>query len=94
MTSFPLAFLEVTCEIQQACQIASGLSGANPLELCRQIYLTQDAWCRSQAWPALLVHFDTCMVERTILDAWCRQRQIPFFDLLLQGDLGIDANWF
>ena len=92
MTSFPLAFLKVTCEIQQACQIASGLSGANPLELCRQIYLTQDAWCRSQAWPALLVHFDTSMVERGILDTWCRQRQIPFFDLLLQGDLGFDAN--
>ena len=34
------------------------------------------------------------MVERTILDAWCRQRQRPFFDLLLQGDLGFDANWF
>ena len=58
----------MSCVIQQACQLASGLSGANPLELCRQIYLTQDTWCR--------------------------QRQIPFFDLLLQGDLGFDANWF
>ena len=27
-----------------------------------------------------------------ILNAWCRQRQRPFFDLLLQGDLGFDAN--
>ena len=34
------------------------------------------------------------MVERGILDTWCRQGQIPFFDLLLQGDLGFDANWF
>ena len=34
---------EMSCMIQQACQFASGLSGANPCELWRQIYLTQNA---------------------------------------------------
>jgi hypothetical protein len=80
---------EMLLVIEQALMRAADLRGANPFDLWLQLYMAQDAWGRDQGLPPLLVHFGTSLVERAMIDAFCRVRNRAFAELLLDEELGL-----
>lgn len=78
--------------IRQATGCAAGMTGRTVFALWRQIYAAQAAWARARQIPPLLAHFGTSLVERAVIDAWCRARGEPFHRLLTAGDLGMELG--
>lgn len=78
--------------IRQALRFAQGLEGATPFTLWQQLRQQQSAWGRTQALPPLLTQFGTALVERAILDAFCRATGQPFAEAVRRNTLGIDLG--
>lgn len=126
MTSFPLVFVTLDCEINgqsatgissdllppkwfkkdpdqapdtelaemrqiidHACRISSGLQGSSVFECWQQLYSEQDTWGHQQNQPPLLTHFGTSLVERALIDAFCRHKQTTFFRALKENAFGL-----
>lgn len=85
---------EMAAVIRQAAALAQGIVAATPFEAGRELYRRQDAWRREAGVPPLLAHFGTALVERALIDAFCRQQDIPFHRALREGLLGFDAAAF
>lgn len=58
----------------------------------RALHDAQDAWGRERGVPPLLAHLGTSLVERAVIDAWCRGRGESFAAALRSGSLGIDLG--
>ena len=69
-------------------------AAATPFEAWRELYRRQDAWRREAGVPPLLAHFGTALIERALIDAFCRQHGVPFHRALREGLLGFDATAF
>lgn len=52
----------------------------------------QSVWAQSGGVPPLLAHFGTSLVERAVIDAFCRAYHRPFVAALHSGALGIDLG--
>ena len=76
--------------IRHALKIATGLVGDHPFDLWRQLYALQDAWGAAHKLPSLLTHFGTSLVERALLEAFCRAAGKPFWEMLRTGALGLE----
>src|SRR5581483_11336676 len=75
--------------IEQALTHARGLHAATPFDAWRQLYVAQDDWSTRENLPPLLVHLGTSLVERAMLDGFCRARGRQFVSLLRDNQLGI-----
>src|SRR5262249_34349372 len=75
--------------IEHALQQATGLRAESPFDAWRQLYDIQAAWGREQDLPPLLTHFGTSLVERAMIEAFCRAAGQPFARLLRDGSLGV-----
>ena len=80
---------EMVRVIEHALQLAIGLSGESPFDVWRELYETQLLWAEDQQLPPLLANFGTSLVERALLEAYCRALGKPFYRLLLGNQLGI-----
>lgn len=80
---------EMLAVIRQALAVSEGLGGATVFDVWRQIYDAQASWGKAHALAPLLSNFGTTLVERALLDAFCRARRQPFADVLGANDLGI-----
>lgn len=58
----------------------------------RALYEAQDGWGRAQGLPPLLVHLGTSLLERAVLDAFCRSRELSFAGAVAKGALGFRAG--
>jgi hypothetical protein len=69
---------EMLCVIAAACTFARA-AGAAPtvFELWQQVYAAQQEWGRAQGYPPLLASFGVSLVERALIDAFCRARGLP-----------------
>jgi hypothetical protein len=77
--------------INQAGQFAIKAASADSIfDLWSQIYQAQQTWAVSQGYPALLWNFGVSLVERALIDAFCRAKGIPFADAIRENALGID----
>lgn len=129
MTSFPLVFITVHCEIdgiatqgiasdllppkwfkkdpnqspseelaelrsviEHACDISSGLKGNSVFHCWQQLYQEQAVWGKQQNHPPLLYHFGTSLIERALIDAFCRHHQTTFFQALKENSFGIQLD--
>jgi len=81
---------EMLAVIKAACGFARD-SGAAPsvFELSRCVYDAQQAWAAGQGHPPLLSSFGVSLVERALIDAFCRARQMPFAGAVRENALGI-----
>lgn len=76
--------------IQTACDIARSTGRVESVfDLWRRIYQGQIAWGGGWAIPPLLSGFGTGLVERAILDAFCRDQGITFSQAVRENRLGI-----
>lgn len=65
---------EMVAVIRAACANARGVRAETPWAFWRALYDAQAAWGKRTGLPPLLTNFGTSMVERALLDAFCRAR--------------------
>ena len=75
--------------IETALETAEGLSAPSVFDLWQHLYDSQTAWATAESKPPLLAHFGTSLVERAVMDAFCRAIAKPFHRALLDNDFGI-----
>lgn len=78
--------------IENALALAQGLRAATPFDAWRQLFDAQDTWRRDKGLPPLLAHFGTSLVERALIDAFCRSRGQPFVAALRDNTFGLDLG--
>ena len=61
--------------------------------LWRQTYEAQKAWAGETPHPPLLWNFGMSLVERAMIDAFCRATESPFVEAVRQNLFGIDLGW-
>ena len=77
--------------IRHAAETAVQLPTSPTLyELWKQLYAHQGAWIEKQKLPPLLGFFGVSLVERAMIDAYCRAIKTPFAEVIRNNLLGID----
>lgn len=80
--------------IDHAVGGSAGLSGSTVFDVWRNLFDLQDRWGREHGYPALLSQFGTTLVERALIEAFCRIAGRPFADCLRDGALGVRLDSF
>ena len=83
---------EMLAVVARALEVSIGIRGETPFEIWQELYETQDIWSESEDVPPLLAHFGTSLVERAVIDAYCRGVGGSFHRLLKADQLGIDLG--
>ena len=79
--------------IRHACETARTLPAAETVfALWRELYAAQSAWARERKFPPLLAGYGTSLVERAVIDAFCRATRKPFAQAVRAGALGVDVG--
>ena len=71
---------------------ARGLRAPTPFLFWRELYAAQAAWGTANKIPPLLAHFGTSLVERALIDAFCRGGGTTFAAALRKNRFGIDLG--
>lgn len=74
--------------IHQAKSLAEGREAATPFALWKELYDAQAAWGNTQHLAPLLTHFGVTLVERAMIDAYCRAQHETFSELLRGSEAG------
>ena len=80
---------EMLLVIRNALTLAQGKMGPSAFDLWLELYHAQSKWAVTQAFPPLLAHFGTSLVERALIDAVCRGTRKPFAAALHENFFGI-----
>jgi L-alanine-DL-glutamate epimerase-like enolase superfamily enzyme len=75
--------------IETAMETAEEQNAPGVFDLWLHLYDSQTAWATAENKPPLLAHFGTSLVERAVMDAFCRATAKPFHRALLDNDFGI-----
>ncbi|MEO8206228.1 MAG: hypothetical protein ABI615_08600 [Chthoniobacterales bacterium] len=78
--------------IRHAADLAQGMEDKDIFSLWRNLYEGQATWGKGKGLPPLLYHFGTSLVERALIDAFCRNQKKPFHHLLYANAFGIDLG--
>ena len=78
--------------IENAGSLAKEVEAETVFNFWRDLYSRQDAWAKGQGIPSLLAHFGTSLIERALIDAFCRHLQLPFNQAIAENALGIDFS--
>jgi len=89
-TSYKNDIEDMRLVIQQAGEFAvqAGLI-ASVFNLWYLVYKTQQAWASDQGYPPLLWNFGVSLVERALIEAYCRAKEITFAKALDKNSLGL-----
>src|SRR6059036_4276544 len=71
--------------IRLARKRSLGLAADSIFAIWQQLYDAQSQWAESTSTPPLLAHFGTSLVERALIDAFCRFEERPFWELLKEN---------
>ncbi|MEO7912879.1 MAG: hypothetical protein ABIV47_24780 [Roseiflexaceae bacterium] len=89
-TSAEYDITEMLRVITAACAFAREAGVASTVfELWQRIYDAQQAWAGAQHFPPLLAGFGVSLVERALIDAFCRARGRSFATAVREHSLGI-----
>jgi len=75
--------------IHHAAGLARGLSAPTVFDFWEQLYRGQAKWGAAAGYPPLLYHFGTALMERALIDAFCRRHGKPFHQLLHGNAFGM-----
>lgn len=81
--------VEMEATICRAAKLATGLRATSVFDAWLELHRKMEAWRIERGVPPLLAHFGTSLVERAVIDAFCRMRQIPFHQALRVGAFGL-----
>ena len=81
---------EMLTVIHNACDLAlEGDSADSVFDFWKKIYDRQNAWAGTTAYPPLLWAFGVSLVERAVIDAFCRAMGVTFAQAVRENRLGI-----
>ena len=83
---------EMLAVIRAAVAHARGVCAATPFAFWHELYAAQAAWAAAQKLPPLLAHFGTSLVERALIDAFCRARGATFAAALRENLFGVELG--
>lgn len=89
---FDIETEEMLRVIEHALEFSKGLRAATPFEAWRRLYDAQSLWGQSEKLPPLLVHLGTSLVERALIDGFCRALGQTFVSALKANLFGIDVG--
>jgi len=72
----------------------SGRTGKSVHALIQEAAITHRTVTSTAGWPELLAHFGLAVVERALIDAFCRRHQSPLGEVLRANGLGIELGDF
>lgn len=89
-TTFQEDVADMLRVIEAACTFARDAPPAvSVFDLWHQVYLAQERWAAGCGYPPLLAGFGVSLVERAMLDAFCRLTHTPFAIALRANTLGV-----
>lgn len=80
---------EMLAVIRQAMQTAREMDEPTPFALWAALYERQNRWATEQKVAPLLAHFGTSLVERALIDSFCRAHRTTFARALQDNLFGI-----
>ena len=80
--------------IEHAVACAACVTGPTVFDVWRNVLEIQDRWGRERGYPVLLSQFGTTLVERALIEAFCRAQWASFGDCLRTNDFGIRLETF
>lgn len=80
---------ELEASLAWALEAARSIEADSPFQLWHALYRSL---AKAPAGPPLLQHFGVSLVERAVLDAFCRARGQPLWRLLREDQLGVDLG--
>jgi len=83
---------EMLVVIRAAVTAARAIQAATPFAFWQQLYAAQGKWGVEHKIPPLLAHFGTSLVERALIDAFCRSIGQPFAAALRDNRFGVDLG--
>ena len=81
---------EMRLVIKNAGILAHQISSKNIFDFWFELYQRQTLWAETNNVPLLLAHFGTSLIERALIDAFCRYHGQPFHHILIRNDFGVD----
>lgn len=79
--------------IQSACTIARAVPKVPTVfAYWKYLYEMQGAWGGGWGKPPLLSHLGTSLIERAVIDAFCKARSVPFWKAVRHNTLGIELG--
>jgi len=89
-TSFAEEIAQMREVIAAACEHAvAAAPAASVFAFWEQVFGAQEITAAGRGWPPLLAGFGVSLVERAIIDAWCRARGETFAQAVRGNSLGI-----
>ncbi len=89
-TSFEEEIAEMREVIRSACAQAEVIGAAGTVfDLWQEIHAAQEGTAAERGWPPLLAGFGVSLVERALIDAWCRGSGTTFAQAVRENTLGI-----
>jgi hypothetical protein len=76
--------------IAHAASLVHGQAFETVFGLWQELWNAQATWARAKGYPSLLAQFGTSLIERAVIDAFCRLEGITFFEALDRNSFGID----
>jgi len=83
---------EMLAVVQHAASTACSLSGPSIFDLYRRLDERQAAWGDTQGLPPLLYQLGIALVERALIDAYCRRRKQSFAACLRENAFGVELG--
>ncbi len=79
--------------ITRAADLAEAMDQqVNLFDFWKQLYHQQSEWAKQHQVPPLLSQFGVSLVERALIDAFCRAKETPFAHALAQNLFGIQLD--
>lgn len=91
-TTFEQDLPEMLEVIQHAADLVTGKLYPSLFEAWQELYRKQDEWAQSKGYAPLLAHLGTALVERVLIDAYCRGTELTFADAIRENTFEIDLG--
>lgn len=91
-TTFPQDLADMLAVIRHACDLALETRGESVFEWWQQVYAAQQQWAEEQGFPPLLSGLGASLVERAMIDAYCRATGQAFATAVRRNAFGIQLG--
>ena len=80
--------------IEHAVALARGLKASSAFQIWRRLDGSQAKWADGEGFPPLLGNFGTTLVERAVIEAFCKSIRRPFGEAVRANAFGLELGAF
>ena len=93
--TFDKELADMMAVIEHTCDTAKNLDEKKSVfDIWKVCYETQKNWAQSRDYPPLLWQFGLSLLERALIDAYCRAKNITFAKALRENQFGLELSFF